>query len=297
MAARRRAAEIGRLLALGAGVAVLALTLPVVAVLAVGVPLPTRVGGIPAVALAAYESAAATCPGLSWAVLAGIGEVESDHGRSTLPGVQSGANGAGAEGPMQMLPATFTAYAAPGHGDVYDVADAALAAARMRCADGGADPAGTAGAIWSYNHSPAYVQEVLAWAARYSAAGGHGADAGRAVAAWALTQVGKPYRWGAAGPDAYDCSGLVLRAWEAAGVELPRVAADQYRAGAHIPVADAQPGDLVFFAPDPADPATIEHIGISLGDGTMVEAPHTGADVRVVPIPLQGLVPLTTRPG
>src|SRR5579871_1200223 len=64
---------------------------------------------------------------------------------------------------------------------------------------------------------------------------------------WALQQLGKPYLWGAAGPDAFDCSGLALRAWEAAGVQLPRVAADQYGAGMHVPVGDAEAGDLVFF--------------------------------------------------
>jgi|SRR5579862_3164688 len=119
---------------------------------------------------------------------------------------------------------------------------------------------------------------------------------GALALAWALQQLGKPYQWGAAGPDAFDCSGLVLRAWQAAGVTLPRVAADQYDAGGHLPVADAAPGDLVFFAADPADPATIVHVGISLGDGRMVDAPHAGALVRVEAVWSDGLVPLATRP-
>jgi peptidoglycan DL-endopeptidase CwlO len=127
--------------------------------------------------------------------------------------------------------------------------------------------------------------------------GGLGADGGGVVAAeWALQQLGKPYVWGAAGPDAFDCSGLVLRAWEAAGVALPRVAADQYGAGGHVPVANAAPGDLVFFATDPAQPSTIVHVGISLGDGRMVDAPHTGAVVRIDAAAGDGLVPLATRP-
>jgi cell wall-associated NlpC family hydrolase len=120
---------------------------------------------------------------------------------------------------------------------------------------------------------------------------------GLVAAAWALDQLGAPYRWGAAGPDAFDCSGLVLRAWEAAGVILPRVAAHQYGAGAHLPVADAGAGDLVFFADDPADPATIVHVGIALGDGRMVDAPFTGAVVRIDPLVGPGLVPWATRPG
>jgi cell wall-associated NlpC family hydrolase len=271
---------------------------------------PTALPGVPADALAAYERAAAQCSGLSWTVLAGIGEVESDHGRSDLPGVRSGANAAGAEGPMQFLPATFAEYAVPGADgtppSAYDLGDAAVAAARMLCADGAADPARLPAALFAYNHSEAYVADVLAWSARYQTAADAGAGtagrvaapatAGVVAAEWALTQLGKPYVWGATGPDAYDCSGLVLRAWQAAGVELPRVAADQFAAGDHVDLAQAQIGDLLFFAPDPADPATIDHVGIYLGEGLMVEAPHTGADVRVVAVYPAGLVSEVTRP-
>ena len=120
---------------------------------------------------------------------------------------------------------------------------------------------------------------------------------GEIAVAWALGQLGKPYRWGAAGPDAFDCSGLVLRAWQAAGVVVPRVAADQYRAGSHVPVSEAQAGDLVFFADDASDPATIVHVGISLGGDRMIDAPHTGAVVRFDTVGGAGLVPLATRPG
>jgi|SRR5581483_3393689 len=284
-----------RVLGAGVAAAAFAVLLPVVAlVTAVGalgahasIPSPVAVEDIPAAVLAAYQAAALTCPGLSWTVLAGIGKVESDHGRSDAPGVHAGANPAGAEGPMQFLPATFLAYEPRPGASPYDMGDATLAAARMLCANGASDPAHLDQAIWAYNHSQAYVDDVLAWAARYAAASSH---AGDVAAAWALTQVGKPYQWGAAGPDAFDCSGLSLRAWEAAGVELPRVAADQYQAGTHIPVEAVQPGDLVFFD----DP--IGHVGIALGGGMMVDAPHTGALVRVEPIYPDGLVPLATRP-
>jgi cell wall-associated NlpC family hydrolase len=129
-----------------------------------------------------------------------------------------------------------------------------------------------------------------------AAAAGAATSAGEVAVAWALAQVGKPYVWGGAGPDAFDCSGLALRAWEAAGVGLPRVAAEQYSAGAHVPVDETAPGDLIFFATDPSDPSTIEHVGISLGDGRMVDAPHTGASVRVEAVWAEGLVPLATRP-
>ena len=127
---------------------------------------------------------------------------------------------------------------------------------------------------------------------------GPGTAAGRGslAEAWALAQLGHPYQWGAAGPEAFDCSGLVLRAWQAAGVELPRVAADQYRVAGHLPVAEAGPGDLVFFSPDPADAASIEHVGMVVGAGLMVDAPHTGAVVRVTPF-YPGLMPDAVRPG
>jgi cell wall-associated NlpC family hydrolase len=267
------------------------------------------VADIPAAALGDYMTASGYCPGLPWVLLAGIGKVESDHGRADLPGVRSGANPAGAEGPMQFLPATFAVYAVPeGSGGTgpsppwppspYNLADAAVAAARMLCADGAGDPATVDQAIWDYNHSATYVAEVLGWAGQYQAAyqAVVGAGAGAAAAAWALAQVGKPYRWGADGPSEYDCSGLTMRAWQAVGLSLPRIAADQYGAGVLVPLGDAQIGDLVFFAVNPSDPSTIDHVGIYLGGGLMVDAPHTGTVVRVEPIWPAGLVSEVTRP-
>jgi cell wall-associated NlpC family hydrolase len=97
----------------------------------------------------------------------------------------------------------------------------------------------------------------------------------------ALAQVGKPYRWGATGPATFDCSGLVGFAYADAGLSLPRTSRQQWSAGRHIQVAGLRPGDLVFFAHDPADPATIHHVGMYVGQGLMVHAPHTGALVRV----------------
>ena len=97
----------------------------------------------PPAMLALYQAAAATCPGLPWTILAAIGTVESDNGQSTLPGVHSGANAAGAEGPMQFEPATFAEYdePVPPGGAVppspYDPTDAVYAAARLLCANGG----------------------------------------------------------------------------------------------------------------------------------------------------------------
>ncbi|WP_433290477.1 C40 family peptidase [Pseudonocardia sp. CA-142604] len=122
--------------------------------------------------------------------------------------------------------------------------------------------------------------------------------AGAAIA-FALDEVGKPYVWGATGPNTYDCSGLMLRAFQSAGINLPRVSRQQFYAGGHVPVSQAQPGDLLFYASDPSDPSTIHHVMLYMGNGQMVEAPYTGQSVRVQPVPwnYSELVPLATRPG
>ncbi|KAB2974341.1 glycoside hydrolase [Streptomyces sp. SS1-1] len=91
---------------------------------------------------------------------------------------------------------------------------------------------------------------------------------------FARTQIGKPYVWGATGPDSYDCSGLTQAAWKAAGVDIPRVTYDQVNAGTTVPVSSAQPGDLVFFYDD------VTHVGLYIGNGMMIHAPKPGAYVR-----------------
>lgn len=94
----------------------------------------------------------------------------------------------------------------------------------------------------------------------------------------ALTQRGKPYVWGAAGPDSYDCSGLVMWAFAQEGISLPHYTGDQWNAGMHVSRADLEPGDLVFFFAD------ISHVGLYLGNGLMVDAPSTGQVVQVQPV-------------
>ncbi|TML90112.1 MAG: hypothetical protein E6G06_12940 [Actinobacteria bacterium] len=103
-----------------------------------------------------------------------------------------------------------------------------------------------------------------------------GKGAGQAVAV-ARAQIGKPYRWGASGPDSFDCSGLTMYAWRAAGVSLPHSTYAQWAATAHISQSDLQPGDLVFFS-------GLNHMAIYSGGGMMIEAPHTGLNVREVPL-------------
>ncbi|MEU6170833.1 NlpC/P60 family protein [Streptantibioticus parmotrematis] len=115
------------------------------------------------------------------------------------------------------------------------------------------------------------------------------AKAAKAIA-FARAQLGKPYVWGATGPNSYDCSGLTQAAWAAAGVTLPRTTWDQVKVGTRVSVDDMQPGDLVFYYSD------ISHVAMYIGDGQMIQAPHTGAVVDVQPVtemPIYGV----TRPA
>jgi cell wall-associated NlpC family hydrolase len=97
-------------------------------------------------------------------------------------------------------------------------------------------------------------------------------SAGKAVN-YATAQLGKPYIFGGTGPTGYDCSGLTMTAWRAAGVNLPRVVPDQYNAIRHVAKSDLQSGDLVFFD-------SLGHEGIYVGGGRFIHAPHTGTDVQ-----------------
>jgi len=259
-----------------------------------GQPSQRAKGDIPRGLLPLYQAAANTCPGLPWSVLAAIGKVESDHGRSPAPGVRSGVNRFGCcAGPMQFNirngpPSTWDTYGRGGN--VYDPRDAIPAAARLLCANGAQGGRDVRGAVYAYNHASWYVTKVLAIASTYAASEGlpPGAPAEQVAAAavqFAYNQLGRPYQWGATGElGFYDCSGLMLRAYQAGGLTLPRTSRQQWYAGARVwNVADLLPGDLVFYADNPADPATIHHVGIYIGAGNMIDAPYTGATVRITP--------------
>ncbi|SEO18040.1 C40 family peptidase [Actinacidiphila rubida] len=121
------------------------------------------------------------------------------------------------------------------------------------------------------------------------AAGAPSARAAQAVA-FAYRALGLPYVWGATGPNAYDCSGLTQAAWRSAGVALPRTTYTQINAGTRVPESGLLPGDLVFFY------SGVSHVGIYIGGGQMIHAPHPGAPVRIAPVsemPFAG----ATRPG
>jgi peptidoglycan DL-endopeptidase CwlO len=282
---------------------------------------------IPADYLHLYQQAGKKY-GVPWVVLAGIGEVESNQGRTMLPGVHSGANAFGAAGPMQIgiggaagnswgggpvHPASeqVAGVATDGNGDglasVYEPADAIAGSAKYLVAHGVQND--VSGAVFAYNHLLSYVQSVLHWASVYanggfsvsaasaggavtaaqclaSAAvgGGRGSAPNQAVAsviAFARSEIGKPYVFGATGPDAFDCSGLMMMAYRSVGISIPRTSEEQWTWGPRVAPGHEQPGDLVFFAGSDGTAASPGHVAMVIGHGMMVEAYATGFPLRI----------------
>jgi cell wall-associated NlpC family hydrolase len=260
------------------------------------------------------------CTGMRWPVLAGIGKIESDQaaghqitpdgevtspiygvplngsgtGGNTSP-VYDGAGYARALGPMQILPATWDEWkqwGRPGYGtpDPQNVYDATLTTAAILCGGGTrdlSDPAQLSAAIYSYNQSWTYVSEVESWITTYNREASDGTGqpglAGPVAAKvieYAEQQIGKPYQWGATGPSSFDCSGLAMMAYRAAGINIPRTSEEQWAFGQQIPAGQVQPGDLVFFAGSDGTMTSPGHVGIVIGNGVMIDAPYTGVDVR-----------------
>jgi cell wall-associated NlpC family hydrolase len=270
-----------------------------------------------------------------WTILAGIGKVESDDGRTTLPGVTeaSVSNAFGAAGPMQIgikgastnawggaavhpasevVSGVATDEDGDGIASVYDPADAIAGAAKYLVAHGVQQDPATA--IFSYNHASWYVQEVLQWASTYAAGGFTIADTNQAANAgtvaagaggqsctengvlasfvapnaivgeavnYAEAQIGKPYLWGGTGPDAFDCSGLVMMAYRTAGVDIARTSEQQWQTLPHVPANKVVPGDLVFFAGSDGTPTAPGHVGLVISKNMMIEAYATGTLIRV----------------
>lgn len=98
---------------------------------------------------------------------------------------------------------------------------------------------------------------------------------GRTALEFAYAQLGKPYQWGATGPNSYDCSGLTGAAWRAAGVSLPRTTQQQYAAGRKVAKSDLQPGDIIYWYSD------LRHNGMYIGDGKIIHAPRTGKNIEI----------------
>ena len=193
---------------------------------------------------------------------------------------------------------------------VYDPPDAIAGAAKYLLEfDVQTNPSA---AIFAYNHLQSYVQSVLYYAGAYaggnfsvvsaqmpsgsSVAGCTGTAAGVAggvpaisapnqlVAAaigYAEQQLGKPYLFGGTGPDAFDCSGLVMMAYRSAGVNIERTSEQQWATEVRVPASQVQPGDLVFFAGADGTPTSPGHVGLVIGGGQMIEAYATGFPIRV----------------
>jgi peptidoglycan DL-endopeptidase CwlO len=275
---------------------------------------------IPANYLALFRSIGAQYK-VPWVILAGIAKVESDDGQTTLPGVRSGANAFGAAGPMQIgiggaagnqwggapvhpasevVSGVATDANNDGTASVYDPADAIAGAAKYLLAHGVLSNASQA--IFAYNHLESYVQAVTYWAGLY-ARGGYTVsqvatvsapdclpgvsqapnDAAATAIAYAEQQLGKSYQWGGTGPDSFDCSGLVMMAYRAAGIDLPRTSEQQWARGPRISPSQVRPGDLVFFAGSDGTVKSPGHVGLVIGGGLMIEAYATGYPIRIAP--------------
>ncbi|HEY1703693.1 MAG TPA: C40 family peptidase [Trebonia sp.] len=275
-------------------------------------PAPSAAGkSIPANYLTWYKKVGQQY-NVPWTILAGIGTEESDNGQSTLPGVHTGANAFGAAGPMQLgiegasgdaWDTYETDEDGQGAPSVYDPADAIAAAAKYLVAHGvQADPDG---AIFAYNHADWYVQDVLNFASQYASGGftvdtaqqsggsstctgnmtldaaeSPNAEASTAIS-YAQEQIGKPYLWGGTGPDAFDCSGLVMMAYRQAGITTARTSEEQWATEKKVSASQVQPGDLVFFAGSDGTPTAPGHVGLVIGKNQMIEAYATGFPVRV----------------
>jgi len=146
-------------------------------------------------------------------------------------------------------------------------------------------------ALYRYNPADWYVEDVMIEIEGYDAlslADGSeegGNEAGQQAVEWALGELGTPYVWGGTGPEAYDCSGLVMRAWQEAGVDIPRVTTDQLAHSNRVGLDELQPGDLLFYnrGPDPQP----GHVTMYAGDGEMINAPSSGEVVRLDPIDME----------
>ncbi|MET8983317.1 bifunctional lytic transglycosylase/C40 family peptidase [Streptomyces sp. NPDC004539] len=264
-------------------------------------------GSVPAAYSALVQKWGNMCSAINPALLAAQLYQESGFN----PRAQSAA---AAQGIAQFIPGTWATHGVDGNGDgrkdVWDPADAIPSAAAYDCElakyvkDVPGDPthnmlaAYNAGAyavikyggVPPYKETQNYVKTITTLEESFAAPVGRVSPSEQAAGAiyYAQKKLGTPYLWGGNGTAAdggrFDCSGLTKAAYESVGIELPRVANDQYNAGPHPTRAELLPGDLVFFSDDLTNSRAIRHVGIYVGGGYMIDAPRTGAVIRFDPI-------------
>ncbi|MFH8366473.1 NlpC/P60 family protein [Streptomyces sp. NPDC018031] len=260
-------------------------------------------GAVPAAYQSLIQKWGNHCPAINPALLAA--QLYQESGWN--PRAQSPAN---AKGLAQFIPGTWAAHGVDGDKDgdrdIWDPADAIPSAALYDCAlakyvkDVPGDPthnmlasynAGAYavikyGGVPPYRETQGYVKRITTLAKSFEAPVQPVAPSRQASGAiyFAQDKLGTPYLWGGNGTPEhggrFDCSGLTKAAYHSVGIELPRVANDQWNAGPHPKRSELLPGDLVFFANDLGDPRSIHHVGIYVGGGYMINAPYTGAVIR-----------------
>ena len=240
--------------------------------------------------------------------------LDGSAGNAAVPATPASTTNTGdpvwdhAVGPMQFLTSTFDAWAVDVSGssppDPQNAFDAIATAGRFLC--GGSVRLGAiADAVRRYNDSPTYVADVIAKAVAYGMAPGGGSPTGpggagsvgaRSVSAgvtpiisFAVAQLGRPYVWGATGPDAFDCSGLTQAAYAAAGVQIGRTTFQQALDGVSVDwrTGPILPADLVFMVS--GDGEQLGHVGMALDATHWIVAPYTGTVVQIAPIPFDAV--------